>query len=475
MKRLLTILVLILSLTACKNLYINKETKMTEAEPTVTKEMMENAIIYEANIRQYSKEGNFDAFTKDLPQLKKLGVKIIWLMPVFPISEVNRKATGDKFVHDIQDPEERKKYLGSYYAVADYEGVNPEFGTLQDLKELVQKAHEMDMYVILDWVANHSGWDNKWIKEHPEYYVRNAEGNITDPLDGNGKSMGWTDVADLNYDNPDMRKAMIESMQYWLKEADVDGFRCDVAGMVPMDFWQQAIPQLRATKPIFMLAEDAGAEIVRGDGMFDMIYGWEAHHLMKAIAHGEKNVHDWDGMMQNLKNQYEKDDIIMNFTQNHDENSWNGTQSESFGDAGEVMTVLTYMMPGMPLIYSGMEYDLDHRLKFFEKDSIPKAEGKYFPLYEKLAVIKEKNVALNGGKNPANYIRINTHNNDQVLAFEREKNGQKAFFIANLSNRPVETQIDLDGEFVDFFSGDKKQFSKDAKVQLAPWQYYVLE
>ena len=475
MKNFITLILIVLSLTSCKTKYINKETKMTETEPIVTKEMMDSAIIYEANIRQYSKEGNFEAFTKDLPELQKMGVKIIWLMPVYPISEVNRKATGDTFVHDIKDPEERKKYLGSYYAVADYTGVNPEFGTLEDLKKLVQKAHELGMFVILDWVPNHTGWDNKWITEHPDFYVKNAEGKITDPLDGNGNSIGWTDVADLDYNNPDMRKAMIESMQYWLKQADVDGFRCDVAGMVPLDFWQQAIPQLRATKPIFMLAEDAGTEMVRGDGMFDMIYGWEAHHLMKAIVKGEKNVYDWDNLMDTLKSRYEKDDIIMNFTQNHDENSWNGTQSESFGEAAEVMTVLTYVMPGMPLIYSGMEYDLDHRLKFFEKDNIPTAKGKYFPLYEKLGALKAVNPALSGGKNPAAYVKIQTHNNHQVLAFERDNQGKKVIFIANLSNASVETQIALDGTFTNYFTGEKMTWSKDQKIVLNPWQYYVLE
>jgi len=475
MKQLFILLLLTFSLFACK-IQNKKQDKMTETDTqTVTKEMMENAVIYEANIRQYSKEGNFDAFTKDLPELKKMGVKIIWLMPIYPISEVNRKAKGDLFVHDIQDPEERKKYLGSYYAVADYTGVNPEFGTLEDLKELVQKAHELGIAVILDWVPNHSGWDNKWITEHPEYYVKNSVGNITFPLNDKGESIGWDDVADLEYNNPDMRKAMIESMQYWLKEADVDGFRCDVAGMVPMDFWKQAIPQLRATKPLFMLAEDAGVEIVRGDDMFDMIYGWEAHHTMRAIAKGEKNVLDWDKLIDTLNHHYENNDIIMNFTQNHDENSWNGTQGESFGEAGEVMAVLSYLIPGMPLIYSGMEYDMNHRLKFFEKDSIPKTKGKYFPLYEKLGALKNNKIALNGGKNPASYVKVITDKSEQVLAFMREKEGKKIVFLANLSNKPVETTVAYDGTFKDYFTGNKVVLAKGTKVNLNPWQYFVLE
>ena len=474
MNRITALLLLTLSLTACKNQDKNKD-KMTEAIPTVTKEMMENAIIYEANIRQYSEEGTFNAFTKDIPELKKLGVKIIWLMPIFPISEINRKATGDTFTHDIKDPEERKKYLGSYYAVADFRAVNSEFGNLDDLKKLIAAAHDAGIFIILDWVPNHTGWDHKWISEHPDFYTKDSEGNITDPLDGNGKSIGWTDVADLDYNNQGLRKEMISDMQYWLKETDVDGFRCDMAGMVPLDFWEQAIPQLRATKPIFMLAEDAGSEIVRGDGLFDMIYGWESHHMMVGIAKGQKNVNDWDNMMEGFKNRYEKDDIIMNFTSNHDENSWQGSVPESFGDASEVMAVLTYMMPGMPLIYSGQEYDLAHRLKFFEKDSIPKTKGQFFPLYEKLALLKGNNVALNGGKIPANYVRINTSRNDKIIAFFREKNGKRVLFIANLSKNKEEITVEYDGEFKDFFNKTDVKLIKGAKMTFAPWQYMVLE
>jgi len=232
-----------------------------------------------------------------------------------------------------------------------------------------------------------------------------------------------------------------------------------------------------ATKPAKAaeVAEDAGAEIVRGDGMFDMIYGWDSHHLMKAIVKGEKNVYDWDNWMTELSKKYEKDDIIMNFTQNHDENSWNGTQGESFGEAGEVMTVLSYMMPGMPLIYSGMEYDMNVRLKFFEKDLIPKTKGKYFPIYEKLGTLKSTNIALNGGKNPASYVKIITGNSEKVLAFMREKEGKKVVFLANLSNVPVETLVEYDGTFNDVFSGNQMVLSKGTKVKLNPWQYYVLE
>jgi glycosidase len=247
-----------------------KETKATIA--AVSADMMESAVIYEANIRQYSKEGTFEAFTKDIPQLRKLGVKIIWVMPIFPISETKRKATGDKFVSEIEDPEERKKYLGSYYAVSDFTKINPEFGTIEDFRKLVKTAHENDIYVILDWVPNHTGWDHPWIKTNPEFYTKNADEQITEPLEPDGTTTGWADVADLNYDNKELRKTMIKQMKYWLAEENVDGFRCDVAGYVPTDFWEEAIPQLRATKDIFMLAEAWQPELLKGK-LFDMAYG----------------------------------------------------------------------------------------------------------------------------------------------------------------------------------------------------------
>ena len=475
MKYLTIIFIVFMSigLAACKEQA--KDSQKTIEIPKVTDEAIESAIIYEANIRQYSPEGTFDAFTKDIPSLKNLGVKIIWVMPVHPISMTNRKATGGQFVSDIKDPEEQKKYLGSYYAVSDYRGVNPEFGTKEDLRKLINTAHANNMYVILDWVPNHTGWDHKWIKEHPDFYTKNAKGEITDPINEDGESYGWQDVADLNYNNPDMRNAMIADMKYWITDENIDGFRCDVAGEVPTDFWEEAIPQLRAEKDIFMLAEAWEPELMKGGELFDMCYGWGNHHLMVAIAKGEKNAADWDKYMEDTAEQYEKDDIIMNFIANHDENSWNGTVNESFGEAKEIMAALSYMTPGMPLIYSGQEYDLDHRLKFFEKDEIPKTKGFFYPLFEKLGQLKTGNSALNGGKNAASYTRITTGENDKILAFVREKDGQKVYFIGNLTNKPVTSTVNISGKFEDVMKGDKMTMKEDATMTFEPWQYYILK
>jgi glycosidase len=466
MKKLIVLAVFALSFT---NSYAQNATDLTN-------EKLENAVIYEVNIRQYSPEGSFNAFTKDIPNLKQLGVKVIWIMPIFPISQTKRKATGgddSKFASEMPAAEQHK-YLGSYYAVSDFKKVNPEFGTLEDFRNLVKTAHENGIYVILDWVPNHTGWDHIWIKDHPEYYTKNEKGEIIDPINPEtGKTWGWTDVADLNYDNQNLRKEMTADMKYWLQKEGIDGFRCDVAGNVPTDFWQKTIPELRAVKNIFMLAEAWEPELLK-DNLFDMAYGWEAHHTINRIAQGKNTVENWDKLIIDDAKKYASDDILMNFVDNHDENSWNGTIQSRLGAAEEAMTALTYVMPGMPLVYSGNEYGLKHSLKFFEKDSIPKTKGKEWELRAKLGQLKNENPALNGGKNPASYKRIQTNDDTKILAFEREKDGKKIIYIANLSNQTIETKIQLKGDFTDYMSGNKIQFRSDSPIGLKAWQYLIL-
>ena len=476
MKKTIVTALAVLTLFSCKNetekTAENSKTEIAKFSP----EVEESAVIYEVNIRQYSPEGTFNAFTKDIPQLKELGVKIIWVMPIFPISQTKRKATGgddSKFASEMPK-EEQHKYLGSYYAVSDFKKVNPEFGTIEDFRNLVKTAHDNGMYVILDWVPNHTGWDHVWIKEHPEFYTKNAKGEIIDPINPEtGKSWGWSDVADLNYDNKELRKEMTSDMLHWIKNENIDGFRCDVAGNVPLDFWQQAIPQLRREKNIFMLAEAWEPELLK-DGLFDMAYGWEVHHTMNRIAQGKNTVKDWDKLMEENAKKYESNDILMSFVDNHDENSWNGTIKGRLGKAEEAMTALSYVMPGMPLIYSGNEYGLNHSLKFFEKDSIPKTKGKDWELRAKLGKLKAENSALNGGKNKATYKRIPTSNDNQILIFEREKNGEKVIYLANLSNQVVSASLPISGEFTDYITGKKVVFDVKLSTQLQPWQYYII-
>ena len=451
MKKALFIVSLIL-LASCKT--ETKEVKLNENNQDsiapISNQALENAIIYEANIRQYSPEGTFEKFTEDIPKLKELGVKIIWVMPIYPISTTKSKGS-----------------LGSYYAISDYTKVNPEFGNLDDVKNLVKTAHDNGMYVILDWVANHTGWDHVWLKSHPEYYTKNEKGEITHTV-----GTDWTDVADLNYDNLEMRAEMLEDMKYWLKEANVDGFRCDVAGMVPLDFWENTVTELKKLKPVFMLAEGWEPNLL--ENAFDMGYSWDTHHRMNALAQGKETVKNWDERMIQIDTLYEKDDILMNFITNHDENSWSGTVKERMGDASEVMLALSYCAPGMPLIYSGQEYDMNKRLRFFEKDTISKVKGKVWPLMAKLGELKNNNKALNGGKNAASYQKINSSDNKNVLIFSREKEGNKLTFMANLSNKEVTFTSEKEGESVDFLTNEKLTFSKEKPLTFKPWQYKIL-
>lgn len=470
MKKLILSLA-ILSVFACKEEKKQEETKVVTEEKVAIQPIsasdLETAVIYEANIRQYSPEGTFEAFTKDIPQLKQLGVKVIWLMPVFPISETKRKATGgedSKFATDFPEAEQ-DKYLGSYYAVSDFTKINPEFGTIENFRDLVNTAHDNGIYVILDWVPNHTGWDHTWLKTNPEYYTQNDKGEVVHPVDTD-----WTDVADLNYDNQEMRKAMIADMSYWLTNEGVDGFRCDVAGSVPTNFWEQAIPKLRAKKDIFMLAEAWEPELLK-DGLFDMAYGWDRHHAMNAIAKGEKDATEFTTALQTDFNRYEADDILMNFVTNHDENSWNGTIKERMGEAGEMMTALAYVTPGMPLIYSGQEYDLDHRLLFFEKDSFPHTKGKTWKVLEKLATLKQNNAALHGGKASAKYNAID--NGENVISFSRTKENDEVVFIANVSEENVKASLPQKGVYVDYMSNETVELNGDA-IPLAKNEYKVL-
>ncbi len=477
MKKLTLLLTcILLFLSSCKENTKNntklKENNSKKEIATITDAIVEKAVIYEANIRQYSKEGTFDAFTKDIPEIKKLGVKIIWVMPIFPISETKRKATGGDFAYKIKDEKERKKALGSYYAVSDFTKVNPEFGTIENFRKLVKTAHDNGIYVILDWVPNHTGWDHTWIKTNPEFYTKGKDGKITHPLKEDGTSIGWDDVADLNYSEKGLWNAMYKDMSYWIEKENIDGFRCDVAGMVPMDFWAETIPKLRDKKDIFMLAEAWEPEMMQ-ENLFDMAYAWDGHHLINGIAKGEKSVKDWDDYVDTTTKKYEENDILMNFITNHDENSWNGTVKERMGDASEIMLVLTYLKEGMPLIYSGLEYNLNHRLKFFEKDSFEKKKGNNWMILEKLGKLKSTNTALDGGKKAASYTRIISNNKD-VLVFEREKNNQKITFVGNLSNKK---QIFISVKNVtakNYFSGEVKSFKKESKITLKAWEYYVL-
>ena len=294
----------------------------------------------------------------------------------------------------------RKGPLGSYYAVSDYTKVNPEFGSIEDFRTLVKTIHDNDMFVILDWVPNHTGWDHHWIVNHPDFYTHNTAGEIIHP-----EGTDWTDVADLNYDNMDMQEAMIADMMYWVEKENIDGFECDVASEVPTTFWEKAIPRLRAKHSVFMLAEAEKAELNK-DPLFDMSYAWSGHHLLNQLAKGEANADDLKTYVSKINNTFEANDMLMNFVTNHDENSWNGTIEERMGSAAHHNGFIIYLTRNaINLFRSRIWYESPTQV--FEKDQIPKTKGATWQLLEQLAVLKQ-NPALHGGKEAADLTFLDT-------------------------------------------------------------------
>jgi cyclomaltodextrinase len=409
-----------------------------------------NKTIYEVNVRQYSKEANFKGFEKHLPELKDLGVGILWFMPIQPIGEKNRKGT-----------------LGSYYSVKDYKAVNPEFGSLGEFKMLVKEIHRMGMYLILDWVANHTAWDNAWIKEHPDFYTKDSLGNIISP------NPDWTDVADLNYDNQALRDTMIEALKFWLQECDIDGYRCDVAGMIPIDFWVDARTELQKIKPVFMLAEWETPEMCQA---FDMTYDWKMYDTMNDIVKGKKNATDLFSCIKNNEENYPPNSFRMEFTTNHDKNSWDGTVFERLGNAAEEFAVYTFMIPGMPLIYTGQEAGLDKRLAFFEKDSVSWKNHSFRKLYKSLVQLKKNNDALFCGERGGELIHVSSSNDSSVLAFTRTKHKSKIFAIFNFSDKAVDCTLQGDsmkGSYRNFFNGKVLTLKNGETFKLEPWRYKI--
>ncbi len=440
-------IILISTVSSCKS-----EKNSVKLTKNNYPERVKKSVIYEVNIRQYTPEGTFVAFEKQLPRLQKLGVDILWLMPIFPVGEKNRKGS-----------------LGSYYSIKNYTETNPEFGTKKDLKKLVDDAHSKGMLVILDWVANHTSFDNPWIKEHPDWYNHDSLGNIISPVPD------WSDVADLNYNNKNMRNAMVDAMKYWVKDFDIDGFRCDVAFMVPTDFWDSARVELDKLKPMFMLAEAEKPALMTK--AFDMYYSWNLYHLMNDIASGKKHASEIIKYIREDSTKFPKRSFRMTFTSNHDENSWNGTVYERMPDSYKTFAVLTYVLPGMPLIYSGQEACLNKRLKFFDKDTIDWKNCDMTSLYQKLDNLKHSHSALYNFSFASKMIPIETSDDTNILAFVRKNADDEVLCLFNLSKNPANIQIfdkEFNSQYTDFFSNKKIDLSSLKSIYLKPWEYKIL-
>jgi len=421
-------------------------------------EWSKNATIYEMNVRQHTPEGTFAAAQKDLPRLKALGVDILWLMPIHPIGEVNRKGG-----------------MGSHYSVKDYKGVNPDYGNAKTFKTFVDSAHANGIKVILDWVANHSAFDNVWTLQHPEYYLPDANGKIQPPL-----GTDWWDVAQLDYNQKGLWSAMADAMKFWVKEFDIDGFRCDVAEKVPTPFWDFARASLDSIKPVFMLAEAERKE--HHLKAFDMSYTWEFMHICNDIAAGKKNLNDIDSYMARQDTAFPKNAYRMYFTTNHDENSWNGTGNERLKANRNVYDVLAFTIGGMPLIYSGQEGGEQrtdgspHRLRFFEKDTVQWNNYPHSALYQKLLQLHHDNPALWNGEFGGKYARIHTGSDETLFCFKRSLGNSEVVVMLNFSDRP--SSIDLidpmeDVNHISIFNDKSMALYTKGKMELPPHGYQV--
>lgn len=438
MKKVLFALLSLVALSSCENNENEKLSATSQVEVLGETDVLDvlkhpewskNATIYEVNVRQHTAEGTFAAFEEDIPRLKAMGADILWFMPIHPIGKLNRKGG-----------------LGSYYSVQDYTGINPEFGNMEDFKNVVRTAHSYDMKVIIDWVANHTAFDHAWTKSNVDFYTPDSLGNIQPPL-----GTDWWDVADLNYDNQALRKAMTADMIFWLENANIDGFRCDVADWVPIDFWNELRPQLDAVKPVFMLAEAENPEL--HEKAFDMTYSWELMHIMNGLAAKEKSIKDLYAYMAKEDTNFQKNDYRMNFITNHDENSWNGTVFERYGDAHLAYATLAATISGMPLVYSGQEAGNPKRLRFFDKDTIDWSQPLYQEHYTKLYQLNKNEEALWNGYHGGEFEVLNTLSSENIVAFQRKKNDSHVITLINLDSIPSNVSIldTLDGEFNSIF------------------------
>jgi glycosidase len=416
-------------------------------------EWSKNASLYQINTRQFTPEGTFAAAERELPRLKALGVDILWLMPIHPIGAVKRKGT-----------------LGSPYAVRDHLAVNPEFGTLAEFKHFVAAAHAQGLHVILDWVGNHTAWDHVLRTSHPEWYEQDRKGqpHPTPWYD-------WDDIIDLDYQQPGLRRYMTEAMRYWVREADVDGYRVDAAGLTPLDFWEHAAAELRAIKPVFLLAEWESRDLHAR--AFDASYAWTWWEGLRAVAEGKADATSLYTYYAWNQKFYPKQAYRMLYTTNHDKNAWDGTEFEIFGPAVDAVIAFSFVSEGIPLIYNGQEAGNRKRLAFFERDALQWQASPYTALYTKLLALKKQHSALWNGEWGATMEQVPNDAPRQVFSFVRQNASDKVFAVFNLSAQPVQAGFRDDlhvGRYRDFATGTVLQVDGGTRFALAPWSYKIL-
>lgn len=415
-------------------------------------EWTKSATIYELNLRQFTPEGTLASAERQLPRIRGLGVDIVWLMPIHPIGEKNRKGS-----------------LGSPYAVRDYLAVNPEYGSVEDLKRFVARAHDLGMHVILDWVANHSAWDNPLVAQHPDWYSRDWKGEFH-PTSWND----WSDIIEFDYDQPGLRRYMTEALKYWVREVGVDGFRCDVAGMVPLDFWNNARRELDAIKPVFMLGEWESTDL-HADA-FDATYAWGWYTAMVEATRGGKGPGPLRGFYSTHDNAFPREAMRMTFVSNHDKNSWDGTEFEQFGPGLEAAIVLSVVGEGIPLMYNGQEAGNTKRLAFFERDPIAWRQHPHADLYRRLFALKKASSALWNAQWGARMIDVPNSAPQQVLSFVRDNGRDKVFAVFNFSPMPVRVGFRdtlYQDRYREFGTGESVTLGQDTALELPAWGYRV--
>ena len=415
-------------------------------------EWCRDATIYQINTRQFTPCGSLAAATRELARLQALGVKILWLMPIHEIGIKERKGT-----------------LGSPYSVQDYYSVSSELGSLADLQQFVATAHELGMYVILDWVANHTAWDNPLTEQHPEWYAKTLDGSFRPT-----PWFDWSDIIDLDYTHPELREYMTEAMKYWVREADIDGYRCDVAGYVPRDFWENAREELDAIKPVFMLAEWEGRDLHAK--AFDATYSWSWTAAASQVARGQSSAEGLNHYYAANRGVFPQDALRMLCITNHDMNAWEGTEFEVFGEALDAMTVLSFVSEGMPLIYNGQEAGNDKRLKFFERDPIVWQDHLRGELITRLTALKADNPVLHNGHWGAPMQQVVNNRPDAVFSFLRTSPDNRVLAVFNFSSEPQTATLEgafFAGDYTCFDSGERVSLQGNDSMTLEPWSAKV--
>ncbi len=412
------------------------------SQPQKSREVSD-MVIYEANPRIFSVDNAFEAIEANLEHIENLGTTVLWLMPV------NEPGV--------------KKSINSPYCIKDYKKLNARYGTKEQLRSLVEAAHTRGMKVILDWVANHTSWDNAWITEHPEWYTQDAAGNIVQP-----QEQPWADVADLNFDNEAMQEAMIDAMKYWVTEVGIDGYRLDYAEGVPDAFWKKAIMALRElNKDLFMLAEGGQASLMSSG--FDLLYGWGFHGRLKDFYAGKTSLEDLYAMNKSEMEGMPEGTMRLRYSTNHDQAA-EVSPIECYGGERGAMSafVISTLLEGVPLIYSSQEAAYPSKLNFFDYKTVDlKANNAFYQEMAEIVKVYKATNNVRGGE-------LKIYNTGNIVSFYRKSGEQGMLVMVNPTDSPVQVKVPIErsGDTMsDAITGEKMKLP--VAMTLKPYQYFI--